>query len=68
MEYHVYSTGDQVWTSQRYNKRVSVKVITHDGMVWEEGDTVAFRRLEGMEKAIHTVQVFLTRMILKAIS
>jgi hypothetical protein len=68
MEYQVYSTGDQVWTSQRYGKRVSVKVITHDGLVWEEGDETTFRKLEGMEKYLHQAQVFLARMILKVIS
>lgn len=68
MQYSVYSTGDQIWTSQRYGKRVSVKVITHDGMVWEEGDTAAFRKLDGIEKHFHTGQVWLIKLILKVIS
>ena len=68
MEYRVYNTGDQIWTSQRYGKRVSVKVVTHDGLVWEEGDTVTFRKMDGVELRIHQVQVFLTKLILKALA
>lgn len=69
MEYQVFNTGDQIWTSQRDGKRVSVKVITHDGMVWEEGDeALHLRRLEGMEKYFHMVEVFCIKLILKVIS
>lgn len=64
MEYQAFSTGDQIWTSQRYGKRVTVKVITHDGIVWEEGDET-IHKLTGMEKVVHQVQVFLTKNILK---
>jgi len=68
MQYHVYNTGDQVWTSQRFGQRVAVKMITHDGMVWEEGDVESFRKLTGVEKHIHTVQTFLVKLILKVLS
>lgn len=68
MQYHVYNTGDQIWTSQRYGKRVTVKFITHDGMVWEEGDTESFRRLTGIEKYAHQVQVFLMKVTLRIIN
>lgn len=67
MQYHVYNTGDQVWTSQRFGQRVTVKMITHDGMVWEEGDTEPFHRLQGAEKYIHQTTVFCIRAILKVL-
>jgi hypothetical protein len=68
MQYHVYNTGDQVWTSQRYGRRVTVKMRTHDGMVWEEGDEGSFRRLQGVEKFIHQVEVFAIKLILRLIA
>ncbi len=68
MQYQVFSTGDQIWTSQRFGQRVTVKMVTHDGMVWEEGDAQPFRRLHGAEKYIHTVQTFLVKLILKVLS
>lgn len=67
MQYQVFNTGDQVWTSQRYGKRVSVKVITHDGLVWEEDDTATFRKLAGMEMLVHNIQIFFTKIILKVL-
>jgi hypothetical protein len=67
MEYQIYNTGDQIWTSQRYGERKTVKLITHDGLVWEEGDET-FHRLTGMEKVVHQVQVSLSRWVLKALS
>lgn len=33
----VYNTGDQIWTSYRDGKTKVVRVITHDGVFWEEG-------------------------------
>ena len=68
MQYHVYNTGDQVWTSQRYGQRVTVKMITHDGIVWEEGDATAFRKLKGVELFIHKVQTFCVKAILKVLN
>lgn len=68
MQYHVYNTGDQVWTSQRFGQRVTVKMITHDGKVWEEGNTEPFRRLTGAEKYIHTAQTFLVKLLLNFLS
>lgn len=68
MQYHVYNTGDQVWTSQRFGQRVTVKMITHDGKVWEEGDAEPFRRLMGAEKYIHTAQTFLVKLLLRVLS
>lgn len=65
MEYQVFTTGDQIWTSQRYGKRVTVKLITHDGLAWEEGEDT-FHHLTGAEKIAHRVQVFFIRLILKA--
>lgn len=67
MQYHVYNTGDQIWTSQRYNQRVTVKMVTHDGMTWEEGDQNSFCRLQGLEKYIHCAAVFCIKMILKVL-
>ncbi len=67
MQYRVYSTGDQVWVSQRYGQETVVKVITHDGMSWSE-DEPTLKRLDGAEKIVHTVQVFLTKLILKVLS
>ena len=68
MQYHVYKTGDQVWMSQRFGRRVAVKIITHDGMIWEEGDTEIFRRFQGFEKAVHQATVFCIRVILSILS
>lgn len=68
MQYQVHNTGDQVWTSQRFGQRVTVKMISHDGMVWEEGDEQPFRRLQGAEKYVHAVQTFLVKLILKVLS
>lgn len=68
MEYRVYGTGDQVWVSDRYGQKVSVKFISHDGLTWEEGDTFAFRKLTGTEKYIHLVQVFLMKLVLKVLN
>jgi hypothetical protein len=65
MEYQVFTTGDQIWTSIRYGKRATVKLITHDGLAWEEGEET-FHRLTGVEKLAHRVQVFFIRLILKA--
>ena len=57
MEYQSYNTGDQVWTSQRYGQRASVKVITHDAYIWVEGDTQALRKLTGLEYYLHWITV-----------
>jgi len=65
MEYQVFTTGDQIWTSIRHDKRVTVKLITHDGLAWEEGEET-FHHLTGMERIAHRVQVFFIRLILKA--
>jgi hypothetical protein len=43
-------------------------MVTHDGMVWEEGDTTSFRRLEGAEKYIHIATTFCIRLLLKALN
>ena len=67
MQYQVFSTGDQVWTSQRDGKRTTVKMISHDGMVWEEGDKEPFRRLKGVEKFIHQVTVLCIKGVLKVL-
>jgi hypothetical protein len=67
MAYQIYNTGDQIWTAQRHGKQATVKVITHDGIVWEEGDESA-RKLTGSEKIAHQVQVFFTKLILKALA
>lgn len=66
MNYQVYNTADQVWTSRRYGQRVVVKVVTHDGLTWEEGGKL--QKLTGVELRIHQVQSFLIRLILKVIS
>ena len=68
MEYRVYGSGDQVWLSDRYGQKVSVKFISHDGLVWEEGDDYAFRKLTGTEMYIHVAQVFLMKLMLKVLS
>ena len=68
MQYHVYNTGDQVWTSQRYGQRVTVKMITHDGMTWEEGDKESFRKLQGVEKTFHQATIFCIKLILKVLN
>lgn len=65
MEYQVFTTGDQLWTSQRDGKRVTVKLLTHDGWAWEEGETT--HRLTGMEMYVHKATVFCLRWILKAL-
>lgn len=67
MEFRVYNTGDKIWVSKRYGRDTTVKLVTHDGMVWEEGDTT-FHRLEGAEKYVHVIEVFLTKIILKVLS
>jgi len=67
MEYRVYNTGDQVWLSQRFGQRVTVKILTNDGMVWSEEEPT-LRRLEGAERYIHLVTVFLIKVIRKVLS
>ena len=67
MEYQIYNTGDQLWTSIRNGKRVTVKVITHDGLVWEEGEQET-RKLTGAQKIAHQVQVFLAKQILRFVA
>jgi hypothetical protein len=69
MEYRVYNTGDQIWISQRFGKEVTVKVVTHDGIIWSEGDdSLPIWKLTGMEKHLHKVEVFFIKLILKALS
>jgi len=63
MEYQVFTTGDQLWTSQRGGMRVTVKLLTHDGWYWEEGEET--RRLTGVEKILHRIEVFCMKTILK---
>ena len=67
MEYQVFSTGDQIWTSQRDGKRVTVKLLTHDGLSWEEGEGEA-HRLTGVELYVHKATVFCLRLIHKAMA
>lgn len=65
MQYRVFTNGDQVWLSKRSDQTVTVKLLTHDGLAWEEGDTVPLRSLQGFEKVLHQVQVALITFILK---
>lgn len=67
MEYQVFTTGDQLWTSMRNGKRVTVKLLTHDGWSWEEGEGES-RRLTGMELYVHRATVFCLRWINKALA
>lgn len=64
MQYQYFNTGDQIWTSQRFGKRTTVKLITHDGLAWEEGET-GTRKLTGMERALHRVVVFWIKTLYK---
>ena len=64
MQYRAYSTGDQIWVSERYGKQVTVKLLTHDGWAWEEGEG-AMHRLSGVERYVHLATTFCIRMILK---
>jgi len=67
MQYRSFSSGDQIWVSQRYGQDVTVKFKTSDGLVWEEGDAT-FRKLHGVEKAIHQVEVFCLKLIKKVLA
>jgi hypothetical protein len=51
----------------RYGQRVTVKIITADGLVWEEGDQ-GTHKLSGFEKHAHRFQVFLTKQILRFVA
>ena len=64
MEYQVFSTGDQIWTSIRHGKRVTVKLLTHDGLSWEEGEENS-HRLTGVELWVHKATVFCIKIIHK---
>jgi hypothetical protein len=68
MQYRVYNTGDQIWLSQRYGKEVTVKLITHDGIYWDEETNAPPTKLTGLEAAMHKVQVFCIKLILKVLS
>ena len=65
MGFQVYNTGDRVWVSKRYGKDTTVKFITHDGWVWEEGESTN-HRLAGTEKYVHAVEVFFIKLLLGA--
>lgn len=66
MQYRVFNTGDQIWTSQRYGKEVTVKLLTHDGIVWNEDDApLSITKLTGLEAAFHKAEVFCIKLILK---
>lgn len=67
MDYQYFNTGDQIWTSQRYGKRTTVKLITHDGLAWEEGD-LETRKLAGMERLMHRVVVLCIKGIYKVMN
>ena len=64
MQYHTTNLGDQFWTSQRYGQTVTVKIITHDGITWEEGQ-VGLTKLTGVEMYIHQVVVTWLRLWFK---
>lgn len=68
MQYRVFATGDQIWTSQRYGKEVTVKLLTHDGLYWDEESTSSMTKLTGFDKNIHKVEVFFIKLILKIFS
>jgi len=67
MEYRAYSTGDQIWLSQRYGEQVVVKVLTHDGLTCSEEEPV-IRRLTGAERYAHLATVFCIKCILNVLS
>ena len=57
MQYKTFNTGDQVWYSKRYGQDVVVKLITSDGLTWEEGDAKPLTKLTGAEKFLHRIVV-----------
>lgn len=67
MQFRVYNTGDRIWVSKRYGKEEVVKIITNDGLIWEEGDT-GLRKLVGAEKISHQVETFFIKTILRVLS
>lgn len=67
MQYRVFNTGDQIWVSERFGQRVTVKLLTHDGWSWEEGEG-PMRRLTGVERYAHIITVFFMKGILKVLS
>lgn len=67
MQYRVFNTGDQIWVSKRYGVDTTVKFITADGLVWEEGDD-SFRRLGGFELRLHKFEVFCIKLLLRLLA
>jgi hypothetical protein len=65
--YQTTEHGDQVWFGTRYGRRVVTKFITNDGLVWSEEQPVGWR-MTGVELAVHRVQTFFTKLILKVLS
>lgn len=54
MQYRTFNTGDQLWYSKRDEQDVVVKLITNDGLTWEEGQS-GLKKLTGVEKYFHRV-------------
>jgi hypothetical protein len=59
MQYRTFNTGDQIWVRRLTNgQEVSVKVITYDGLFWDEEDGFLYpKKLTGIEYAVNWLVV-----------
>jgi len=66
MKFQCFSNGDRIWLSQRFGKPAVVKIVTNDGLFWEEGTSL--KKLEGVEKFFLQVEVFFIKLFAKVLA
>lgn len=63
MQYRTYNTGDQLWVRRTVDgHEVTAKLITSDGLTWEEGDEKSLTQLTGVEKVLNECVVAAIRL------
>ena len=62
-EHRMFNTGDQIWfihddTLVPTPQSKVIRVLTHDGWSWEEGQSKPMIRLTGLEMLSHRCKMF----------